>query len=303
MTILTSLPFLLFAVSLATAAHVPVAPLAMPAGTAMIEALLLPTYHGFNPLVGRQDEQCQTGTFQCAGANACCDDGTYCGVWGGKLGCCPLGETCTANDDPCTYRDYDPCPMNTAFCCPTGTQCIVDSTQAVRCDDGSTVGTDTGNAGNSGTSGTGGGSAGGSAGNSGTSGTGGNSGGGSAGNSGTSGTGGTSTGGSAGNSGAGGGTTGNSGTGGAGGNAGTGGNTAVTTGTGSTNTAAVGGGGVQTTSTRVIIPTTTTQQAPGISAVPTDGSSVFQNNAHQHGSLLSINIMGAISVLVAVTMY
>lgn len=67
MTILTSLPFLLFTVSSAAAARIPVAPLAMPAGTAMIEALLLPTYHGFDSLVGRQDEQCQIGTFQCAG--------------------------------------------------------------------------------------------------------------------------------------------------------------------------------------------------------------------------------------------
>jgi hypothetical protein len=48
--------------------------------------------------------------------DGCCQNGTNCGIWGGKPGCCPVGETCVANDDPCIYQGDVPC-ANFDFCC------------------------------------------------------------------------------------------------------------------------------------------------------------------------------------------
>ncbi|KAF8057588.1 hypothetical protein FPV67DRAFT_1528097 [Lyophyllum atratum] len=83
-------------------------------------------------LFGRQAGTCSSGYLPCSDGNGCCPYGKYCGVWGGKLGCCTIGKTCVANNDPCDYEGYLPC-ANEDFCCPAGDVCARDASGARKC--------------------------------------------------------------------------------------------------------------------------------------------------------------------------
>ncbi|KAF8876073.1 hypothetical protein BD779DRAFT_176880 [Infundibulicybe gibba] len=73
-----------------------------------------------------------TNEFLCSDGASCCTIGTFCGVFGGKRGCCPNGETCVANNNPCEFAGDLPC-ANDDFCCPAGNVCFRDSAGAARC--------------------------------------------------------------------------------------------------------------------------------------------------------------------------
>ncbi|TFK38323.1 hypothetical protein BDQ12DRAFT_712762 [Crucibulum laeve] len=77
---------------------------------------------------------CDVGYLPCDSGDGCCQVGYYCGVWGGKRGCCRIGRTCRANDDPCEFENYFPCSGEN-FCCPNGSTCSRDSAGSPQCDD------------------------------------------------------------------------------------------------------------------------------------------------------------------------
>ncbi|RDB21948.1 hypothetical protein Hypma_010933 [Hypsizygus marmoreus] len=102
----------------------------------VIEALLRKPYtrRAGSALVIRQGT-CSIGYLPCSDGNGCCPVGKYCGVWGGKLGCCTIGRTCIANSNPCDYQGDLPCPGEN-FCCPAGDTCYRDAAGNARCRDG-----------------------------------------------------------------------------------------------------------------------------------------------------------------------
>jgi len=79
--------------------------------------------HNRNGLLIRQADSCDVGYLPCSDGSGCCETGSYCGEWGGKLGCCPTGETCEANpNQECDFQGYSLC-KGEDFCCPTGDTC------------------------------------------------------------------------------------------------------------------------------------------------------------------------------------
>ncbi|KAJ7577935.1 hypothetical protein C8J56DRAFT_1060620 [Mycena floridula] len=81
----------------------------------------------------KRAEVCAKGYEACSDGNGCCPDDSYCGTFGGKLGCCPNGETCIANPNQvCDYQGYTPC-AGQDFCCPTGDFCYNDPKTGPQC--------------------------------------------------------------------------------------------------------------------------------------------------------------------------
>ncbi|KAF9018912.1 hypothetical protein BDZ89DRAFT_1164930 [Hymenopellis radicata] len=96
-----------------------------------------PTTRDVNGLAIRQSGgSCDAGYLACDDGNGCCPVGDYCGTWSGKLGCCEIGQTCVANNNPCDYVGYSPC-TGEDFCCPTGDTCSRDSGGNAQCTSGS----------------------------------------------------------------------------------------------------------------------------------------------------------------------
>ncbi|QRV93881.1 transmembrane protein [Ceratobasidium sp. AG-Ba] len=80
---------------------------------------------------GCDDLGCCGKSQQCCKGGSCCPGGNNCVIINGKLGCCPIGQTCTG-PPACQDAGYSPCPGEN-FCCPTGYQCYRDSSNAPMC--------------------------------------------------------------------------------------------------------------------------------------------------------------------------
>ncbi|KAG9084186.1 hypothetical protein FS749_005419 [Ceratobasidium sp. UAMH 11750] len=74
---------------------------------------------------GCDDQGCCAKSAQCCKGGSCCESGKSCVIINGKLGCCPIGQTCTG-PPTCQDSSYSLCP-DEKFCCPTGYQCYRDA--------------------------------------------------------------------------------------------------------------------------------------------------------------------------------
>jgi len=123
----------------------------IPASTGLIPALLRHSVGARSDIVGRQSEDtCRFGYHACPDGKGCCPLGTYCGEWEGKLGCCPDGETCVANDNPCEFEGHILC-KNENFCCQRGARCFRDDDGNPKCSEGLSPGSSDGNSTDTGT--------------------------------------------------------------------------------------------------------------------------------------------------------
>ncbi|EUC58697.1 transmembrane protein, putative [Rhizoctonia solani AG-3 Rhs1AP] len=69
----------------------------------------------------------------CCTKGGCCASGSRCVTINGKVGCCPIGQTCTSEPE-CSRTGYSPC-ANESFCCPTGFMCARDLANEPLCVD------------------------------------------------------------------------------------------------------------------------------------------------------------------------
>ncbi|KAG8712615.1 hypothetical protein FRC08_014298 [Ceratobasidium sp. 394] len=82
---------------------------------------------------GCDNQGCCAQGAQCCKGGTCCESGNNCVIINGKIGCCPIGETC-ADPPTCQGRGYSSCPGE-GFCCPTGHQCYRDAIGNANCRD------------------------------------------------------------------------------------------------------------------------------------------------------------------------
>ncbi|KAG9085732.1 hypothetical protein FS749_004143 [Ceratobasidium sp. UAMH 11750] len=83
--------------------------------------------------IGCGGQACCAKGDECCEGGSCCASGNYCVIINGKMGCCPIGQTCTP-PPTCQDAGYSLCP-DEKFCCPTGYQCYRDTAGNAKCRD------------------------------------------------------------------------------------------------------------------------------------------------------------------------